>query len=212
MSMICRVLALTPAQMDVLRATPSLVTNVALVAHNEQHKARLDELMERMSPEQRKRLETNRNAFESNPVIAEARERIAPHGPFEPALSLEKSWHMLHYLLTGHLGTLSAPGDLLLTGEEVGDDLGYGPARLHGPVETRNLSRFLETQDLAGLQARVNLREMDQLGVYAMPFGSGSDAEHENELRNEIGFYFPRLRDYVRKASDKGNALLVWVS
>jgi Domain of unknown function (DUF1877) len=119
---------------------------------------------------------------------------------------------MLHYLFTGHVGTSSAPGDLLLTGEDLGDDVGYGPARLHGPTETRDFSRFLEMQDLARLQARVNLREMDRQGVYAMPFGSGSDAENESELRNEVGRYFPLLRDYVRKMSEKGNGLLAWVS
>jgi hypothetical protein len=94
----------------------------------------------------------------------------------------------------------------------MGEDVGYGPARLHRPTDTRDFSHFLETQDLARLQARVNLQEMSRLRVYAMPMGSGSAAEHERELRDEVGFYFPRLRDYVGRMSDKGNGLLVWVS
>jgi uncharacterized protein DUF1877 len=219
MSMICRVLGLTPAQMDVLRATPSLVSRLVRVAEDDHHTRRFDfdELLKHMSPERRKQFEANRAMLEAvakkaEVQMAEARERIAPLGPFEPSLSLEKSWHMLHYLFTGHVGTSSAPGDLLMTGEEMGDDVGYGPARLHGPAETRDFSRFLETQDLARLQARVNLQEMNRLRIYAIPFGPGSDAEYGNELRNEVGLYFPRLRDYAREMSDKGNGLLTWVS
>jgi len=218
MSMICWVLGLTPAQISALRATPSLVSNLVLVIHDDESKARFDEAIKGMSPEQRKQRETNRATFEGSPErresqarLAEARERVAALGPFEPALDLVKSWHILHYLFTGHVGPASAPGDLLLTGEGLGEDVGYGPARLHGPTETRDFSRFLETQDLARLQARVNRREMDRLGVYAHPFGPTSDAEHESEVRDAVGYYFPLLRGYVRKMSDKGNGLLVWV-
>jgi hypothetical protein len=39
-----------------------------------------------------------------------------------------------------------------------------------------------------------------------------SDAEDENDLRDEVAFCFRLLRDYVRKMSDKGNGLLVWLS
>jgi uncharacterized protein DUF1877 len=47
--------------------------------------------------------------------------------PFEEALGLEKSWHMLHYLLTGHLSPEGGPGEVLMTGEEVGEDWATAP-------------------------------------------------------------------------------------
>jgi Domain of unknown function (DUF1877) len=217
MSMICWVLGLTLTQIGALRATPSLTRKLTSVAMDDQYQAQIDEAIRRMSPEQKQRFEASRS--DTRPAVkewqarlAEARERIAPLNPFETALGVEKSWHMLHYLFTGHLGTTRAPGDLLLTGEEVGEDVGYGPARLHGPTETREFGRFLETQDLARLQERVSLQEMNRLRVYGMPMGAGSDAEHEKGLRDDVGFYFPRLRDYMGRMSDKGNGLLVWVS
>jgi hypothetical protein len=148
---------------------------------------------------------------ESQAMIARAQARVAAIGPLERALSLEKSWHMLHYLFTGHVSPASAPGDLLL-GEDLGEDLGYGPPRLHGPSATREFSDFLQTQDLARLQARVNLEEMARIGVYAMPMGRGSTAEYEGELRSEVGLFFPRLRDYVQAMAAKGNGLLLWLS
>jgi Domain of unknown function (DUF1877) len=84
--------------------------------------------------------EAQRGAFEATPGAI---------GPFEQALNLEKSWHILHYLVTGHTDDSSAPGDALLTGESLGEDAGYGPARLHDEIKTREFGQFLETLDLA---------------------------------------------------------------
>jgi hypothetical protein len=116
---------------------------------------------------------------------------------------------MLHYPLTGRpRGRRTGR----LPDARRGDrrDAGYGPARLHGPAETEALSRFLDAQDLARLQARVDY-EMSRLGVYAMPLVPDPVALYEDELRNEVAFYFPLLRDYACTMSEKGNGLLTWV-
>jgi hypothetical protein len=218
MSMICRVLGLSPAQIKALRATPSLASDLANVTAHDQLQARLDEAAKRLSPEQRRAMEARATlaaapgAKEAQARSAEAHARLAGIGPFEQALSLEKSWHILHYLMTGHVDPSNAPGDALLTGEDLGEDVGYGPARLHDPPQVLEFSRFMEALDLPRLEERLNLREMMRLGVYAMPMGPGSDAEDENELRAEVGRYFPRLRDYVARMSAKQFGLLVWLS
>jgi uncharacterized protein DUF1877 len=219
MSMMCWVLGLSPAQIGALRATPSLASDLTRVAENNEARVQRDEMIKRMSPEQRSAAEARRREFEATPIvrealvrIAEARARVAGIGPFESALDLEKSWHMLHYLFTGHVDDSNAPGNALLTGESIGGDVGYGPARLHDETATREFARFLETLDVARLQARVNLREMTRLRVYAMPMGPGSDAEYEGELRTEVAHYVPLLRDYVARMSEKRYGLLTWVS
>src|SRR5262249_44411431 len=156
MSMICSVLGVTSAQIHTLRANPALVSKLALVARIDGLKAHLDVLTQRMSTEQRAQFEASQAQFAASPAakeaegrVAAARAALAPLGPIEKALSLEKSWHMLHYLLTGHVGTGNAPGDLLLSGQGLGDDVGYGPARLHDERKASEFSRFLEAQDLA---------------------------------------------------------------
>jgi hypothetical protein len=220
MSMIGYVLGLTPAQISAMREMPSLTGYLVVVAEEEEdRKVGFDEWVQRLAPEQRKQREADRAAFEASEAakefqarIAEARGRVAALGPIEPVLCLEKLWDILHYLFTGHMDSASAPGDLLMTGEALGEDVGYGPARLHSPTATREFGGFLAQQDLARLQARVDLREMTRLGVYPTPIGRGPDAEYEKELRDEVGIYFPRLRDYLRKMFDKGNGLLVWLS
>ena len=211
--MICWILGITEAQTSALRAAPPLASDLALVSHVDGRLARFDEALKRMSPEQRSQFEAATKPIgDAAQRVAEARQRLAALARFEQALSIEKSWHILHYLFTGHVGPANAPGDLLLTGEDLGADLGYGPPRLHGPTATRDFSRFLDTLDLARLQARVNLRTMTDIGIYSTPMGRGSEAERERELRNEVGMYFPRLRDYVRKMSEKGNGLLIWIA
>jgi Domain of unknown function (DUF1877) len=217
MSMICNLLGLTPAQIAALQAEPSLAAKVVTAVQDAHLSGLRAEMLSRMPPE-RKQFEAKQAEFEASSAMRsfkakteEARNLVATIGPFEEPLSLEKSWHMLHYLFTGHIGPANAPGDLLMTGDVIGEDLAYGPARLHGSARTRQFSEFLEEQDLARLQARINIEEMKHARVYAMPIGRGSAAEHEGELRNEIGLFFPRLRDHVRAMSGKGNGLLIWV-
>jgi Domain of unknown function (DUF1877) len=219
MSMIGYVLGLTPAQIGAMRAKPSLVNKVTRVVQETLHQAHLASMLGSMSPEQRQQYETAMAPLQTSPLMEEARasnqearKQTMAIGPFERALSLEKSWHILHYLFTGHSGVASAPGDYLLTGESLGEDVGYGPARLHEPAAARAFSAFLQALDEVRLHSRINLAEMDRLHVYGTPRVAGAIADPETGLREEIGFYFPRLRDYVGAMSSKGSGLLIWLS
>jgi Domain of unknown function (DUF1877) len=221
MSVMCSVLGVTPAQIRALRAKPALVSKLAHVARIDQFKAHADD---------------------PNPSVADARAALAPLGPIEKSICLEKSWHMLHYLFTGHVGTwrpgelhvnvgepgevgergeevygpsrlydeMHAPGNLLLTGEELGENVGYGPARLHDAQETSEFSRFLEGRDIARLRAHTDFAEMNRAGVMYGAEDPGDYALHQM-LHEEIAIYFRLLRDYVRAMADKGNGLAVWL-
>jgi hypothetical protein len=98
-----------------------------------------------------------------------------------------------------------------MSGEAMGGDGGYGPARLHDAEQTRDFARFLATQDLAALQARVDYQQMSRIPLYAMPMG-GPEPELESELRAEVAAYFPRLRDYVARVAEKQYGLLIWLT
>jgi Domain of unknown function (DUF1877) len=194
------------------------VSKLALVVGIDLLRGHLDDLTQRMTAEQRAQFEASQAQFAASPgakeaeaSVADARTALAPLGPIEKSISLEKSWHMLHYLFTGHVGTGHAPGDLLLSGEELGEDAGYGPARLHDERKTSEFSRFLEGQDLARLRARTDFDAMIRAGVLYGAGEPGDEALHQM-LHEEIAIYFQLLRDYVRAMADKGNGLLVWIS
>jgi Domain of unknown function (DUF1877) len=200
--MICSVLGLTPAQINALRATPSLLRDLALVVHDHRWKTLFEDVLQHAPADRRAELEARQAQFGQSPAGREAaaREAEAHHaveslGALESALNLETSWRLLHFVLVGDVSATGSLGDLLLKGETLA---GAGSARLHGEAQTRELSRFLEAQDVEWL-----------LCAHDMPQWQGSD--HEGDLREEVGRQFPQLRDYVRAMADKGNGLMVLV-
>ena len=210
--MICSVLGVTPAQISALRARPSLVRDLVLVVRDNQLKALLEDVIRHTPAERQAELVARQTRFEQSPAgselsarTAQARAATAVLGPIGSELGLESSWPLLRFVLTG-----GAPGDLLLCGGNIGEDLGRGPARLHDEAQTRELSQLLAQQDVEQLSARVDLNAIADLDVFALPEEPGPD--YENELRAEVGIYFPRLRDYVLTMADQGNGLLVWLS
>jgi hypothetical protein len=209
MSMICTLLGLTPPQVAALRATPALATDVAMVAGAGGFD--VADMLKRMPAERRAAFQAQMAAAEAE--VAPARKAIGALGPLEPTLDLQKSWHILHYLFTGHVDASNAPGDGLMTGESLGEDVGYGPPRLHDAAAVRGFAGFLQAQAVERLQARVNFAEMNRLGVYGLPGGGGmSEAEFADDVRGEVTAYFPPLRDYVGRMAAKGNGLLIWLS
>jgi hypothetical protein len=119
------------------------------------------------------------------------------------ALELDKSWHVLHYLFTGRAWDGPMPAAALLTGgRELGEDLGYGPARALSAKETQAFAQFLASQSETALAKKINVPSMQRLEIYAADDDSPEDLNH----------YFPQLKSYVADAAAKGQGLLIWMS
>lgn len=119
------------------------------------------------------------------------------------ALDLDKSWHLLHYVFTGSAWDGPMPAAALLSGgREVGEDLGYGPARVLSPKETKEFAQFLGMQTEAQLAKKINVPAMQRLEIYAADADSTEDLDH----------YFPQLKSYVADAAAKGQGLVIWMS
>lgn len=112
-----------------------------------------------------------------------------------PKISLDKAWHGVHYLLCGDIEPGSAiPSQAVMGGVEVGEDLGYGPARYFEADEVRAISRALSSANLeAEMIARFDPVKMTSLGIYAGGWKAGDD----NWLMEE----FRRLRKFYDDAS-----------
>ena len=117
-------------------------------------------------------------------------------------LELDKAWHVLHYLFTGKQADGPMPAAALLRGgREVGEDLGYGPARALSAQETKAFADFLAGQTAAALAGRIDVSTMERLGIYAADDDSVEDVDH----------YFPQLQAYVGDAARQGHGLLIWM-
>jgi hypothetical protein len=124
-------------------------------------------------------------------------------GEQRDVLNLEKSWHTLHYLLSGSALPVASPaGRAILGGQEVGPDLGYGPGRILTPDQVRETAESLSQLAKEDLTPRFDLSSMMTAGIYACR-DSG-----DLELAQE---WLPQLQDFYRDAASDGRAMLLYI-
>jgi hypothetical protein len=125
-------------------------------------------------------------------------------------LDLHKSWHTLHYLFTGTAWEGAAPANtLLLGGKEVGEDLGYGPARVLDAQATADFANFLKALSPRDLKKRIDMKKMAALDIYC---AEEEDEASKSELMDDVDAYFPMLKDYVATAASRGSGMAIWMS
>jgi hypothetical protein len=118
------------------------------------------------------------------------------------ALSIDKAWHGVHYLLCGEV----EPGATLLSqavlgGTEFGDDLGYGPARYFSVEQVAAIAPELSRPDLeAEMRARFDPARMLCLGIYPGGWDRGPGGWLLEEFR--------RLRDFYVEAAARRFAVV----
>jgi hypothetical protein len=189
----------------------------ALVAQQPHLRQALDQLLSRAGPQAANAFATAAAAgaglgglgalFGGMAGRAAPRPAAQPDRP--PIVDLHKSWHMFHFLFTGHAAGGSPPGSLLMEGgEEVGEDMGYGPARLIGPADTAAFANFVGALSVDELKARLDGPRMAALSTY--PGFEAADAVEE--YADDIEHYFPKLRDHLAAAAAAREAMLVWLS
>jgi Domain of unknown function (DUF1877) len=107
------------------------------------------------------------------------------------SISLDKAWHGVHYLLCGKVepGTDLA-SEAVMGGTEVGDDLGYGPARYFEADKVAAIARELSRANLeAEMMARWDPARMEQLGIYPAGFQPDDQQWLMNAFRDLRQFY-----------------------
>lgn len=120
-------------------------------------------------------------------------------------LSLEKSWHGLHYLLTVSPWEGKPPLSFIVNGgQDISPDLGYGPARLLSSQFVKELDEALAEITIDDLWQRFDPAKMFEEKIYPEIWD-----EPEQELKEEYGWYFNDLRGFVRSASGSDDSILV---
>jgi len=79
-----------------------------------------------------------------------------------------------------------APGDMLMSGTPLGRDLGYGPVRLHDPVETRSFRDFLAPLEADRLIARMDFPLLAQLRLYPLVASAGEVGAADQPRRDHV--------------------------
>jgi hypothetical protein len=126
----------------------------------------------------------------------------------EPELDLGKSWHAIHYLLTGTAWDTGdgVAGAAIFGGDEIGDDGGYGPARVLNPDLVRTVAAALDAVDAQTLRARFDADAMAAAQIYPNVWTRG--AADVNGFIAE----FVELCQFYRAAADNGQAVLLAIT
>ena len=135
------------------------------------------------------RMQALRSKFPAQPPASGG--SATPSPTSGASISLEKAWHGVHYLLCGKAepGTDLA-SQAVMGGTDVGDDLGYGPARYFEPDEVAAIARELSRPNLeAEMMARWDRDRMVQLGIYPAGFEPDDDKWLMDAFRKLRKFY-----------------------
>jgi|SRR5579859_329131 len=211
MGMIGHLRQVTPDELTKMRSNPASVRNLL--------QGRMPASVEDMKAALQRVQEIGMKAEAKGPVtdpeeIAKVRAKILQElesvgakvpgdGPDEDGLSLEKSWHTLHYLLSGSAEEAdSPPGNAILGGKQIGPDLGYGPARFLTPNQVREVAAALKKVSNDDLARRFDLNAMKAAKIYACK------DEGELELAQH---YFQHVVQYYTEAASRGNAMLLYL-
>ncbi len=124
-------------------------------------------------------------------------------------LSLEKSWHGLHFVLTGTAWEGVSPLSFLATGgATVGDeDIGYGPARILDPDGVAELDKALGAISDAEFARRFIPAALSKAEIYPEIWDDPLES-----LLAEYKSYFQEMKEHVHRAAQTGQALLVAIT
>src|SRR5208337_3054685 len=163
---------ITPAELQEFQRSPKTVKD-AVRGKSRSNMAKMMATFERLKPVADRARAMNLDPSEQEKVRAEILKELAAagcgfqDGPGENGLNLEKSWHVLHYLLTGKAEDAPPPlGNAILGGHGIGGELGYGPARFLASDEVREVAAALATISKDDLAARFDLDAMIAMHIY----------------------------------------------
>jgi Domain of unknown function (DUF1877) len=135
--------------------------------------------------------------------------QTAQAAPTKPGtlLDLHKSWHALHWLLCQEVWEGPEPLKRTIFGaEQIGPDLGYGPAQLNDPETVRAVAEAISALSAAEVLRRYSGRTIDKLEIY--PGNFASDSSWRAELKDDL----ERLRGFYTAAAGSGDAVVTWIS
>jgi hypothetical protein len=143
-------------------------------------------------------------------AIAQAREqlgKLASPQDVGEVVEIDKAWHGVHFVLTGTVEPDgSVLGEAVLGGEDVGEDLGYGAARVVAPDDVAQIAAALATFDDDALATRFDAAVMAEQGIYPDVW------DEDGETIEWIADAVDTLRKAYAEAAAKGHGMLAWLS
>lgn len=126
----------------------------------------------------------------------------------EKTLDIDKAWHGLHFLFTGTAEEGSEPACYMVKGGDDLDDEGF--ARALRPQQVWRFADYLTRLTDAELDQRYAPERMTALKIY--PFDDWNQRSIDEDPRQWLHEVFRDLRDFVQRAADAGEGLVIHIS
>jgi hypothetical protein len=134
--------------------------------------------------------------------------QVAPlllHRQPEIHLAMEKEWHGIQFLLTGEPWPISNPLGMVIFGEnDIGQDLGYGPARTLTVEQVKEVAAKLSEISTEILRGRYDVRAMTEEKIYPEVWEREGNAALDWLMAG-----YQRLVDFYMRASNRGYAVVL---
>ena len=105
-------------------------------------------------------------------------------------LDVDKAWHGVHFLLTGSTWEGEVPLCwVVLGGEAIGEDIGYGPARFVSVEEVRQINNAISGIDASILSTRYDPDALNKAEIYPDGWGP-DDAEYLTGAFEDIKTFY----------------------
>ena len=135
-------------------------------------------------------------------------EELLDQSDGELALCIEKSWQAIHYVLNGDPWKGSGPlGNAVLGGRDVGEDMGYGPARFLTPDEVSETAKALDSITVAKFTEMLSKVNFEAGEIYVF---SGEDP-NDPDIVEELGGYYGDVRTFFHDAANGKRGMLLFL-
>jgi Domain of unknown function (DUF1877) len=130
-------------------------------------------------------------------------------GEPEHSVDVDKAWHGIHFMLTGKAHGGEGPLALaIMGGDEIGEEMGYGPARFLEPKQVQEVAAALEKLTIEEFEKGFRPAEMTAADIYPEVIWErdGKDA------LNYVLENFQQMVVFYRDTAARGDGAVLWLA
>jgi Domain of unknown function (DUF1877) len=127
----------------------------------------------------------------------------------EHCTDVDKAWHGIHFVLTGKAEGGEGPLALaVLGGDEVGDEVGYGPARFLTPAQVQEVATALEMLTIKEFEKGFKPAEMVAAEIYPEVIWERDGLEALSYVVEN----FQQMVAFYRDTAARGDGAVLWLT
>ena len=140
-------------------------------------------------------------------AVSSALDPGSPDSSSRKYMDVDQSWQAIHYTLNGDPWSGEAPlGLVVLGGEDIGEDMGYGPARYLTATQVQDVAAALDAIDPTAFGSRFDGQALDNADVHPQMWG-----EDPAEGLDYALHHYSQLRTFYQTAAQRGDAMLLYL-